>query len=940
MQDTSCFSSPKFNFGRVLPNALGKERGLQFLTTLAAVMKSAEEEAFSYTPNVSLSLPLGMGNPCLASQYHNMQSSPVISMSSCHQTGYGLHEDNSHHNPTQGYYVPHGMRPNGAPALESPRIEITTYHHQYPKEEVEESGSLDHTVHHKRGVNSIVTLTLPNADGYRDPSCLSPASSASSRSCNSDASSYESGFYNYDNSPQNSPWQSPCVSPKGSSSLLSCPHAPLGPPSTSPRQSPSTSPQIGSQAEEGWAGQGQHGSSRPNSPACGGGGGGGSSGAGKRKYSFNGAPYRQPSYTPNQSPTPSPRGSPRVSVTDENWQTNTNQYTNSAIVAAINALTTDGVVDMGEGIPIKARKTNLDHSPTVSLKTEPEGEEMVRGSELLQEDYISRLPFKKEGYCAGFLDVPQNPYSWSKPKPYLSSLPALDWQLPSCSGPYSLQIEVQPKSHHRAHYETEGSRGAVKAPSGGHPVVQLYGYMESEPLTLQLFIGTADDRLLRPHAFYQVHRITGKTVSTASHEALQSSTKVLEIPLLPENNMRAIIDCAGILKLRNSDIELRKGETDIGRKNTRVRMVFRVHISQPNGRTISLQASSNPIECSQRSAQELPLVEKQSLESYPATGGKKILLSGHNFLPDSKVVFVEKAQDGHHLWETEAKVEKDSFKSTGLVVEIPPYRNQRISSPVQVNFYVCNGKRKRSQYQRFTYLPPNVPVIKTEPTDDYESLGAQGLSVHSKSFYYGQPRLAPVEPAGGADSSLVRGYPPCPARHVSLCGVPASSPESSPTLHDLSPVTYPVCLSASPTHAHAGPLASAAHEAPAFLAQPSSPDRSPLVGLLHSQGGSPHHLGGPRAYQPVYPNGSPSSSSPGSNPSTPGESPFVQAPPYSPARSQARSSPRSLLPEDASPTSLAVTVKQEPQELDQMYLDDVNEIIRNDLSSISVHLSA
>ncbi|CAL8357485.1 unnamed protein product [Arctogadus glacialis] len=177
----------------------------------------------------------------------------------------------------------------------------------------------------------------------------------------------------------------------------------------------------------------------------------------------------------------------------------------------------------------------------------------------------------------------------------------------------------------------------------------LYGYMENEPLTLQLFIGTADDRLLRPHAFYQVHRITGKTVSTASHEVLQSNTKVLEIPLLPENNMRAIIDCAGILKLRNSDIELRKGETDIGRKNTRVRMVFRVHITQPNGRTVSLQATSNAIECSQRSAQELPLVEKQSVDSYPATGGKKMLLSGLNFLPDSKVVFVEKAQDMHLL---------------------------------------------------------------------------------------------------------------------------------------------------------------------------------------------------------------------------------------------------------------------------------------------------
>ncbi|KAK7811555.1 hypothetical protein U0070_011134 [Myodes glareolus] len=104
-----------------------------------------------------------------------------------------------------------------------------------------------------------------------------------------------------------------------------------------------------------------------------------------------------------------------------------------------------------------------------------------------------------------------------------------------------------------------------------------------------------------------------------------------------------LIDCAGILKLRNSDIELRKGETDIGRKNTRVRLVFRVHIPQPNGRTLSLQVASNPIECSQRSAQELPLVEKQSTDSYPVIGGKKMVLSGHNFLQDSKVIFVEKA---------------------------------------------------------------------------------------------------------------------------------------------------------------------------------------------------------------------------------------------------------------------------------------------------------
>lgn len=67
---------------------------------------------------------------------------------------------------------------------------------------------------------------------------------------------------------------------------------------------------------------------------------------------------------------------------------------------------------------------------------------------------------------------------------------------------------------------------------------QLIGYSE-KPINVQMFIGTADDRYLRPHAFYQVHRITGKTVATASQEIVVSSTKVLEIPLLPENNMSA-----------------------------------------------------------------------------------------------------------------------------------------------------------------------------------------------------------------------------------------------------------------------------------------------------------------------------------------------------------------------------------------------------------------
>ena len=36
------------------------------------------------------------------------------------------------------------------------------------------------------------------------------------------------------------------------------------------------------------------------------------------------------------------------------------------------------------------------------------------------------------------------------------------------------------------------------------------------------------------------HKDLQRSVSTTSHEAVLSNTKVLEIPLLPENNMRAM----------------------------------------------------------------------------------------------------------------------------------------------------------------------------------------------------------------------------------------------------------------------------------------------------------------------------------------------------------------------------------------------------------------
>nr|XP_036863315.1 nuclear factor of activated T-cells, cytoplasmic 1 isoform X3 [Manis javanica] len=883
---------------------------------------AAAPEHCGYAPSVAPGLPLSTAHPSLPAPCLDLQSSaPGISAmaAASHPPGYGGTVDG-------GYFLPSGhSRPSGAPALESPRIEITSYLGlQHSPGPFLHDVDVEDALPSSRRPPSTATLTLPPLEAYRDPSCLSPASSLSSRSCNSEASSYESGFSYPYASPQTSPWQSPCVSPRTTDPEEGFPRG-LGACSLlgSPRHSPSTSPRT-SITEESWLGAR---ASRPSSPCN------------KRKHGLNG---RQPPGSPHPSPTPSPHGSPRVSVTDDTWLGNTTQYTSSAIVAAINALSTDSSLDLGDGVPIKARKTALDHSPSVALKVEPTSEDLGAtppSPDFLPEEFPSFQQVRKGAFCDQYLSVPQHPYQWARPRSPTSyaspSLPALDWQLPSHSGPYELRIEVQPKSHHRAHYETEGSRGAVKASAGGHPSVQLHGYLEAEPLTLQLFIGTADDRLLRPHAFYQVHRITGKTVSTTSHEAILSNTKVLEIPLLPENNMRAIIDCAGILKLRNSDIELRKGETDIGRKNTRVRLVFRVHIPQPGGRVLSLQAASNPIECSQRSAQELPLVEKQSAASCPVLGGKKMVLSGHNFLQDSKVIFVEKAPDGHHIWEMEAKTDRDLCKPNSLVVEIPPFRNQRITSPVQVSFYVCNGKRKRSQYQHFTYLPANVPIIKTEPTDEFEPAltcgpASQGLSPLVKPRYSQQ--LA-VPPAPG--SCLVAGFPPCPQRSTVMSPLPCASPE----LHDLSSAAYSKDL-ASPGCGHLGlqrPTGGilTAQEAPRPVGvHPGSPQQPPPALLQPQVSPQPSSSVGRRpALSPDSP-----------PPTPPGAQELTCLQSCSPARPSVLGRPQQQVPEvsrsesaaarplplpevrEDSTHSLApmpVMVKREPQDLDQLYLDDV-----------------
>lgn len=798
-------------------------------------------------------------------------------------------------------YLDH-TRPNNQ-AL-SPRIEIT------PSRE-----------HYSHGRESLQTnlvntspspgLTVPGQDplAYREPTCLSPASSNSSTSWHSE---------------NLSPWASPCVSPSNSQAAGElCPRL-QGIHTGSPRTSPGTSPHS-SLAEDGSV-RPRSPSSRPGSrstsPLC------------KRTYDM----YRNPNLVPgSRSRSPSPHGG------HDDHQGG--HYGLNNLSGALNGFN----VGQASSIPPKIVKTNQQAYP---LYTENHSE-----SYLLSCDQ----DVKTKPGSEPFFVIPQ---IWPKQlvpgicSIPVTSLPPLEWPLPSRTDQYELHIEVQPKPHHRAHYETEGSRGAVKAPTGGHPVVQLRGYRGKEPLGLQIFIGTADERILKPHAFYQVHRITGKTVTTTSYEKIIHGTKVLEIPLEPKNNMKAIIDCAGILKLRNADIELRKGETDIGRKNTRVRLVFRVHIPQPGGQNVSLQVTSHPIECSQRSAHELPMVEKQDMDSCSVLGGQQMILSGQNFSSDSKVIFTEKTQDGQQIWELEATVDKDKSQASMLFIEVPPYRDPSICLPAKVNFYVINGKRKRSQPQHFTYTPLPVPSIKTEPVDDYESRQVR----YSMTHMLGVSPQSYFNPRGviGPDNGLLPALVPCQQARLGV-----SPPDHR--FQQQSPVIYPRLAKGLASNSSVYPQTGASmipdsHRS--VLVHTGSPAQSSHLGAQHPNNQHPsiiqfsptnHHLlrgGDPPAPQTpehqhiiycegynqgVAANRSPAQAQapqqPQNYPTVIQQQPFVQrvakerSPPV-----QAEPQRCSSAEEERTSSPGRVTVKEE--NLDQAYLDDVNEIIRKDLTGV------
>ncbi|GAB0094422.1 NFAT [Sergentomyia squamirostris] len=276
----------------------------------------------------------------------------------------------------------------------------------------------------------------------------------------------------------------------------------------------------------------------------------------------------------------------------------------------------------------------------------------------------------------------------------------------SKSGQYQLQIVAQPEQQHRARYQTEGSRGAVKDRSGnGFPIVKLHGY--TKPSVLQVFIGTDVDRVA-PHMFYQACKVSGKN-STPCVEKKVDGTMVIELELKPEQDMTVTCDCVGILKERNVDVEHRFPDQQTPRskkKSTRCRMVFRTILTHDDGTTETLQVCSQQIICTQPPG--VPEICRKSLISCPAGGGLELFIIGKNFSKDTRVVFqTQKMSSGEVIWQEMVIPDKEYLQQTHLICTVPPYMSTELPEPVNVHLFIM-ASGKKSESHNFLYTPNNL----------------------------------------------------------------------------------------------------------------------------------------------------------------------------------------------------------------------------------------
>ena len=279
------------------------------------------------------------------------------------------------------------------------------------------------------------------------------------------------------------------------------------------------------------------------------------------------------------------------------------------------------------------------------------------------------------------------------------------WNATTSDGQITFKIVSQPEIQHRARYQTEGSRGAIKDRAGtGFPTLRLEGYCR--PTKIQIFIGNDLGKVM-PHMFYQVCRVTGKNSNPCAEKKLDG-TDVIELSFEPQlGNMTIVCDCVGILKERFADVEARfpklKTWKNVKKKSTKCRLVFRTVVENSRGEPETLQVVSDVINCTQLPG--TPEILKMSASGSSVDGGEELWIIGKNFLKDTKVIFSHSVVGKMEpLWTKFTEPDQDLFHQTHLITKIPPFYDMDIQEDVDVTVHIKCGD-KLSDPAPFTYRP-------------------------------------------------------------------------------------------------------------------------------------------------------------------------------------------------------------------------------------------
>ena len=274
----------------------------------------------------------------------------------------------------------------------------------------------------------------------------------------------------------------------------------------------------------------------------------------------------------------------------------------------------------------------------------------------------------------------------------------------SSDGSVRLEIVNQPESQHRARYQTEGSRGAIKDRAGtGHPVLKLEGYAGS--VVVEMYIGNDAGKVV-PHMFYQACKVTGKN-SFPCNEKKVEGTDVIEVSLEPGLEKILVCDCVGILKERFADVEARfpkqKNWKTSKKKSTKCRLIMRAPIINKDGKKEVLQVASGVINCTQLPG--TPEILRMSTTTSDVVGGGEVWMIGKNFLKDTTVVFsYSVAGKKEPLWIKYCEPEKEFIHQSHLITLIPPFFDLKVEEEVEVSLLIKCGD-KISDSHPFTYTP-------------------------------------------------------------------------------------------------------------------------------------------------------------------------------------------------------------------------------------------